>query len=222
MINDEIYIYHHLGLGDNISCHGIVRHYSEIYKSVKIFCKEKNFNNVSYMYNDLKNLEIIKADDQDAIHFLKKNKIQNVKIVGFNLNNYENFELQFYKMADVPIEFKYSKFYINRNIEKEIELFKKLNLKEKEYIFIHDAGFELKEDFINQEMKIVKPEDHDFFDWIYIIENAKEIHCIDSSFLCLVDVLNLDKKIKLYNHRYCRNYPENIKLYTNKNWKFIK
>jgi hypothetical protein len=222
MNSEEIYLYHHLGLGDNISCHGIVRYHCENYKKVYIFCKERNFENVSYMYNDLKNLEIIIADDEEAISYLRKNNINNLKIIGFNLNTNENFELQFYKMAGVPIEYKHSKFFINRDIEKEKNLFDSLEIKENEYIFIHDGGFKLKEEFINPELKVVKPDSNDFFDWIYVIENAKEIHCIDSSFLCLADILNLDSKIKLYNHRYCRNYPDYIKLYTKKNWKFIK
>ncbi len=220
---EEIFIYHHLGLGDNISCHGIVRYHCENYRKVYIFCKEHNYRNVRYMYNDLNNLEIIVADDKDAISYIIKNRINNLLTIGFNkLNEKENFELQFYNMANLPIEYKYEKFFINRDLKKEKELFNSLNIKEGEYIFVHDGGYELKNETINQEEIIIKPNGGDFFDWIYVIEHAKQIHCIDSSFLCLVDVLDLDNKIKLFNHRYCRNYPDNIKLYTKKNWKFIK
>jgi hypothetical protein len=36
----------------------------------------------------------------------------------------------------------------------------------------------------------------------------------------LIHCMNLENKL-LYNHRYVRNYPEYIKLYTNKDWNFI-
>ena len=45
------------------------------------------------------------------------------------------------------------------------------------------------------------------FDYLTILENAKEIHCIESSFLFLIDSFNF--KGKLFNHRYARQYPEN-------------
>ena len=213
----EIYLYHHLGLGDHISCHGIVRTYCELYDKVYLFVKPHYYDNIKYMYNDLSNLELIPKDDKEVNEFLIQNNILNVKKVS-TFNDFENFEYQFYKMANVPIEFKHSKFFINRDIQKEKEIFKKLGLKEKEYIFVHDGGYQLKEELINTELQIIKPDGFPIFDMMYIIENAKEIHCIDSCFICLVDCMELDPNIKLYNHRYIRQYPEYIKLYTDKKW----
>ena len=74
----------------------------------------------------------------------------------------------------------------------------------------------------NKDLKRISPDTHMFFDWIYVIENAKEIHCMDSSYLCLIDCLNLNKDIELFNHRYIRGYPDFIKVATNKEWNFIK
>jgi hypothetical protein len=219
---NEIYIYHHLGLGDHISCHGIVRTYCELYDKVYLFVKPQYYDNIRYMYNDLTNLELIPKDDKDVHEFISQNKILNIKRIGFTLNHFENFELQFYKMANVPIKFKHDKFFINRNIEKEKELFKNLDLKEKEYIFVHDGGYQLKEELIDTSLRIVKPDGYPIFDMMYIMENAKEIHCIDSCFICLTDCMKLSDEIKLYNHRYLKNYPEYIKLHTDKNWNFIK
>lgn len=229
----EIFIYHHLGLGDHITCHGIVRYYAEIYEKVNLFVKPKYFENIEYMYNDLQNLNLIRADDIAVMWYLKTYNPTNVLYIGgVTINGYDanklseengNFEEQFYKMADLPFEYKYSKFYINRNINKEMQLFNTLGLKEGEYIFAHTGGTQLKEDsIINKGFRIVSPDTHAFFDWIYVIENAKEIHCMDSSYLCLIDCLNLDKKIDLFNHRYIRGYPDFIKVSSNKDWKVIK
>ena len=215
-----LYIYHHLGLGDHISCHGIVRHHCEVEDKVFLFVKPHNLENVKRMYQDIKNLEYIVGEDDFVNDFLNKNNIKNCLRVGFTLNGYENFEKQFYDMANLPISYKHSKFYIERNIEKEKKLFDDLGLVKNEYVFVHDGGHNLRNELINPTYRVVRPVDHGLFDWMYVIENSKEIHCIDSSFICLVDCMKTGN-IPLYNHRYVRGYPENIKLYTNKQWNFV-
>jgi hypothetical protein len=216
---DNLYIYHHLGMGDHISCNGLVRHFCESYKKVFLFVKPMYAENVKRMYVDLKNIDFIIGDDNFVTHYINTNKISNLIKIGFEkLNQRDNFELQFYNHAAVPIEYKHSKFYIERNLEKEIELFNKLQLEPNNYIFLHRGGKEIKNELLNKNYKIVEPNDFGIFDWMYVIENAKEIHCIDSSFICLVDCMKLNENIKLYNHRYVRKYPEYVKLYTNKNW----
>jgi hypothetical protein len=231
--SNTLFIYHHLGLGDHISCHGIVRHYCGLWENVFLFVKPQNLKNIQYMYNDIKNLNFLVGEDIQAITYLRKYNPPDVLYVGaVTINGYDaskltaengNFEEQFYKMAEIPFEYKYSKFFINRDLNKEKELFDSLNLKPQEYAFVHSGGNELKEEFFeNSNIRRVSPDTHDFFDWIYVIENAKEIHCMDSSFLCLIDCLNLDKSIPLFNHRYVRGYPDFIKIGGNKNWNFIK
>lgn len=225
----EIFIYHHMGLGDHITCHGIVRHYCSLYEQVYLFVKPQNYNNVQYMYNDLRNLMLLVADDNQAMQIIWSNNLKNVLYIGSlsekgwtpeRTDQYAgNFEEQFYKHADIPFSFKTEKFYINRDMKKEMDLFNSLNLKEGEYIFTHGTG--LNEDyFLDKSLRRISPDSHGFFDWIYVIENAKEIHCMDSSYLCLIDCLNIDKKIPLFNHRYVRNYPEYIKIGSDK-WNFI-
>jgi hypothetical protein len=217
----EIYLYHHLGLGDHISCHGIVRYYCEKYEKVNLFVKEHNYKNVSYMFNDIKNINYLIGDDNFANDFLVRNNIRNVRYIGFNLSNNTNLEKQFYKMAGVPIDFKWDKFHINRDIEREKEIFDQYGLEKNNYIFLHRGDYEIKEEYLSSGLKIIEPKEHGLFDWMYVIENAKEIHCIDSSFICLIDCMKLDEDIKIYNHRYVRKYPDWIKIFTNKKWKEI-
>lgn len=215
----DIYLYHHLGLGDHITCHGIVRHYCENYDWVNLFVKEQNYKNIVYMYNDIKNLNLlIVQDDSQVVKYINSNKIKNIKLIGFNLNNYENLELQFYKMAETPISYKRDKFYINRDIEKEIKIFSELQIEKGKYAFLHKGTYAIREEYISEGLKIIEPNSHGFFDWMFVIENAKEIHCIDSSYACLIDNMELDNNINLYNHRYVRKYPNWIKLYGGKKW----
>jgi hypothetical protein len=218
----ELYIYHHLGLGDHISCHGIVRYYCKLYDIVKIFVKEHNYENVKYMFNDIKNLQLIIGNDEFANKYILENNIRNILYVGFNLNNIDNLEMQFYNMAKLPVKYKYEFFHINRNMSSEISIFEELKLEKNNYIFVHKGDYELKNEYIPTNIKIIEPKEYGLFDWMYVIENAKEIHCIDSSFLCLIDCMSLRDDIKLVNHRYVRNYPDWIKLWTNKKWTEIR
>jgi len=74
---NELYIYHHLGLGDHISCHGIVRHFCEIKDKVFLFVKENNYKNVKRMFSDIKNLNFLIGDDSFALNYIRENKINN-------------------------------------------------------------------------------------------------------------------------------------------------
>ena len=57
------------------------------------------------------------------------------------------------------------------------------------------------------------------FNYIKILENAKEIHSIDSSILLLIDQLNIN--VKTYVHRYTRTQPLGYVVYRNENLIFI-
>ena len=64
-MDNQVYIYHHLGLGDHFHCNGVVRSLiNEKYRDtkVKLFAKEKYSEMVKFMYRDLSNLEIISPE----------------------------------------------------------------------------------------------------------------------------------------------------------------
>lgn len=222
----SIILYHHLGLGDHIMCHGIVREYCKKYEKAAIFTLPQNYPSVSFMYKDLKNLTIIKGDKIFAQNFISANaskpeneKYDYVKIVGFQNLNWHSaipLEKQFYNIAGVDLSKKWDNFFIERDLQRERNLFKKSALKE-DYAFVHDdvkRNYKIKEDKIGKNLKIFKPNPEltdNIFDYITIIENAKEIHVIDSSFMFLIDCLKYENpNQKLFIHRYARE---------NDNWK---
>ena len=58
----DLVILSHLGIGDMIGIHPIVRYNCEKYSNVYIFCKNMNLKNARGMYEDLTNLKIIAID----------------------------------------------------------------------------------------------------------------------------------------------------------------
>ncbi|PCI30376.1 hypothetical protein COB55_00205 [Candidatus Wolfebacteria bacterium] len=215
---------HHLGLGDHVMCHGIVREYCKKYSKVLIFSKPHNYDSVSFMFRDIANLAIAKGDDTTMKEFIQLNtskfqglKYDEVKAIGFQHLNRESgipLEWQFYQIAGVPFEKKWSSFFINRDIEREKALFEKIAPKE-DYVFLHEdtsRKYIIKRNLINKNYALVTPGielTSNFSDYCSIIEKAKEIHVIDSSFMFLIDCLpynNPDQK--LYIHRYARENNE--------------
>jgi len=227
----SIYIYHHLGLGDHIIANGMVRTITKKYDKTYLFCKPRNFPNVSFMYRDLPNLKIIVMDDLDVQSFMTINPDNNYVIAGHApfwriLNSGHNkltIDEIFYQLAEVPIENKWSEFHVQRDLEREKEVFKKLGLEEgQKFAFVHDD--EKRRITKNlPSLKIVKPSNREFslFDFLYTIEQASEIHCINSSFFCVIDCMKIQKE-NMYVHEYVR--PDATKESLSKyfcNWKIV-
>lgn len=216
---EEIHIYHHLGLGDHIVCNSIVRNYAKFYKQVFLFVKPHNYENIKFMYRDLENINFLIGDDEFANSYIQKNNINLTKI-GFEKMDirYCNFDESFYQCVGLDFQKMWSDFHIERDSDKELEIFKSLGIEEGKYIFVHDLNGECKSK-ISSDMKIISGSKIDcgLFDLCYTIENANEIHLMESSIKCLIDHLDL-KTNKLFYHRYIRNYPQHIEATSKLKW----
>jgi hypothetical protein len=117
----------------------------------------------------------------------------------YDLNYSNNFVYAKYKLAKVPIEERWNLQY-NRNRNKELELYNKV-VKKPDYILVHaDSSrgqhlYSKRED----EVRVQKIEGYNIFNWMKIIEDAKEVHCVDSSICNLVESQkHLYPKVKKY------------------------
>jgi hypothetical protein len=206
------YIYHHLGLGDHIICNGLVRHYKELYGEISVFCKPHNYKNVKYMYRDDTKINILPiGDDSDVDNYIISNGIEGDVIrIGFNkLHNYPDckFDEAFYKIAELPFEYRFSKFFFLRDHSVENEVYEYLNPNNEEYIFIHGN---IDKNKIKTDLKIIEnPENFNVFNILKVLENATEVHIMESSIKCLVNSYIFDKP-KFYYHQYVRNYSETL------------
>ena len=182
-----------------------------------------------------KNVKLFPANDNEAISFISKNKQNNYLIIGHEeleerlVNNPETtFDAIFYDMAYIPLEYKWSKFSLERNIKKEKDIFHNiLGLKDsEEFIFIHDdakknAGIIKK---YPENLKIIRPDNNNIsiFQYLYTIKKAKEVHCINSCFLNLIDCIQL-RNNGLFFHRYSRltSYGEQETPVLKMDWRII-
>jgi hypothetical protein len=189
------------------------------------------------MYRDLRNLTIIKYENSDAHQFitqdiskLNKLKYDEIKVIGFkNLDKKSGvpLEMQFYQLAGIPFNKKWDSFFIKRDHEIEDKLFKKIAPRG-DYAFIHEdasRGFGINKDLIDKNCALLIAENSftdNIIDYCTVIEKAKEIHVIDSSFMFLIDFLpynNPDQK--LFVHRYARENHEWLLPVLKKDWNII-
>lgn len=220
----SLLIYHHSGLGDHFMCHGIVREFARKYDRIGLFSLPQNYVSVAFMYRDLPNVTILRGDDAFARNLIRLNaastaedRYDEVRIIGFetlNRKSGEQLEKQFYRLSGIPLEKKWDSFYVERDSAREKTLYDKIR-PDGEYVFLHEdasRGFTINRKKISRKYAIVEPKKEltdNIFDYCMLIENAAEIHVIDSSFMFLIDCLKYDNpKQKLFIHRYARENGE--------------
>ena len=233
---NSIYIYHHLGMGDSLLCNGLVRFFAEGYDWVYVFAKEGYFENVLYMYRDNPKIKIIKMDDLGVRNFMNYCPKNKYLILGhtndyfYRLDKLKEFTFDegFYKMANVPIEYKWSKFFVKRDWEKEKEAFHLAGIKEgEEYIFVHDDPSReriFRPKYFETNIKAIHPSNFqniNLFHFLSIIEKAKEVHVHNSSFANIIDTMEL-KTNRVFYHKYARTDCGDQLFSKNLNWEIIE
>ncbi len=217
---------HHLGLGDFIDCNGLVRYilkHSE-YKKIYLISKRNYFKMVDYMYKDEPLIEILPIENPDPpsaseeLHSASKileGKIDDMLIIGFANFDWnavkeknKNCWQVFYDQMQVPYDVRKNYYKMERDEKEELRVLNKLNPSGEPFAFVHDdkeRGFELNTEHVNSNLKIIRNDlTENIFHFTKIIEGAKEIHCMESSYKSLVDVL--EPKGKLYFHDF-RGHP---------------
>jgi hypothetical protein len=236
---NEIFIYHHLGLGDHIDCNAIARIYLKEYNydKVNIFAKQKYFKMINFMFRDEPNIEVINIpgdDEKREVHnTLQKNK--GGRLVQIGHDNYpwgKEKELGmgcaeiFYKSVGIKFNRRFDDFFFEREQKEEERVYNKLNPKNEKYIFVHDdpaRGFEIPDDKIKElagECKIIRNDmEENMFHFCKVLENAHQIHCMESSFRSLVETLDIQGELFFHNFREAASgYLGNS---TKQDWKHI-
>lgn len=237
-------LYFHQGWTDIINCLSLIDYYLENYEKIYLFSREDSKNLIDF-YLSNKNNRVIpiyinksNLDNLNTIHFFSKNidNINNYNILyhgchdRYRKDNYNNsfsksvsfFVESFYKLYNINYMTRVTHFNIQRNYDLEnskyAEFIKKYGEK---YILQHEIN-----DIISKLPIInLNGTTDTFFDYIKIIENAQEIHLLDSVWGTLIYQLdakyNLFKNIKIYI--YCkRGYHDMFKNPIQlDNWIFI-
>tara|TARA_B110001450_G_C17614431_1_gene478646 strand:- start:313 stop:987 length:675 start_codon:yes stop_codon:yes gene_type:complete len=193
------------------------------------------------MYRDEKRIQIITIDGskdeypqvEKYIKDLKDKNNEFIKIghdfyqATFNLNldkdNPWPCDLVFYKQFNIPFNFRFTKSFWKRDKKKELKVFKKLVGSKKKYAFVHDdpkRNLNINNKRISSDLKIIRNDTkYQIFDYAMILENATELHLMESSFRQMAETLKF-KKTKLFLYK-GRGGEHAISLYNKKTKKWI-
>lgn len=251
----DICIVHHLGLGDQIMLNGMVRHFAEKYTNVHIFVKNCHKDSVEFMYRDLKNIKFIYVDNTNPRDIWSRvPKCTVVPLATYAVpdntwafftqrkagNLFTNWAHGVYIQAGLNPKYMYSKFKVIRDCAREDNLYKYYNLQRDTYIFKHDdPARDRKITKIESTLQLFSPDSKpiddrqeffettnpNIFDYIKIIENAKEVHCMNSSYNWMIDLMNIGDKSRNFFHTYAAHpyyTPRTVKtVFNDEVWTFV-
>jgi hypothetical protein len=206
-MGNSIILHTHLGLGDMFICNGLVRKFvaENDYDQYYVVCKRYYMHSVEPMYSDDDRIIVvpIQGDDEYKEVGDLPFKASILRIGHENLNTAsQRFDQSFYHQVGFTIEDKYSAAKVSRDSDAEECCYSELVPDDEEYIFVHDESsvgtFDLQ---LPDGYKVIKPTSRDYrlLDFLKVIENAKQVHCIDSSFLNMIDVI-VDRDELYFHH----------------------
>jgi len=233
-MKNELCIHHHLGLGDHFDMNGMVRNYLKEYDKVHIFSKPNYYKMIDYMYRDEDNILVVEIpggpqEVMQAEEYYRNSNCGEFLRIGFEHYPFGQEELYdkncwefFYEQVDVPYKVRTDMFHVKRDKEGENTLLTKLNPNKEKFIFVHDdksRGFEVRRNYFLDKNLLVLENDvsENIFHFIKLIEEAEEIHCMESSMKSLIDLYA--KTDNIFYHDF-RNQP--IGNLTHKKWNVIK
>lgn len=198
MMKKKIFVKTHLGMGDNIVHNGMIRKIAQDNPDCQIYtaAKEHNFKNVEFMFRDNDKITVISVngDSGMAVHLrdTQYDKIITTHFADNNSLSYERyFDDAFYMLASMDPKIKTEYFHIDRDYDKENEIYDELVTKNgiTDYVFVHEKS----EDRILIDRNRLEPNlpviiadrKYGMFDLLKVIENAKSVNVVSSSFLSL-------------------------------------
>lgn len=210
----------HLGLGDAIVTTPIIAWLAQTKGEIEIPCWIHNLTSVQSFFVNYPQVTIIPFGNETEMLIWGAH-------TGLRLGHYgeskqrpdEDFAQWFYRQAGLDIGLKHIYDPIPLAAKESVQF----TTANGDYNFIHDDAkreFEINSKHINREYFIIRPMTAEtIFSYSDIICKAKEIHCIDSSFLHLAE--SLPTTGKLFYHKYARQGSEDYK-YLTKKWEVIE
>lgn len=216
----------HQGLGDHLACNGLYRELASRFGTILLPVVSRYKRELHAMLSDVPNLRIIPILNEFPFKQQRiiAGMLQNFNVPILRLGRFDpNFFFRsdirldefFYQQMSVPLKVRWDSFHYKRDIDKENKLFDTMLHKETSpYIFLHEdesRGYTIDRARIDKSLKIVTPNPlsgNTIFDYRRVIENATEIHCIESSFSAFIDSIKCSKP-KKFAHRYARPEAKN-------------
>jgi hypothetical protein len=205
----------HLGLGDLIWCIGAIRFFAEKFKEVRVVCKHQYKEQFEIFFSDLDNVKpvLMNSGDTPWYHYEESRGCIICLSAGYVTYKYidrsfKDYPDCFYDDMNVPREVRTTHFYIPKPVDSCVP-------PSVPYIFVVEKWSASTHEIfntLNTNLLVIDPNKnhyelgHPFHDeaekflnqvsiahYMDVIQNAEEIHGVDSSILCLAAQLDLSR-----------------------------
>lgn len=216
----------HYGFGDYVVCYGLVRELAK-HEDINLFAIQHrsalHIENIRRLYSNVPNVTIDTSSPGKDVVYIGWSALFTALEKDPSIRNQEFF----YNQAGVQINLLWDNFYFERDHERECDVYyNKFGLKNNEpFIFLHDdpeRNLVIKSKYINSGMKVIRLIEHQdvsVLDVLFTIEQAREVHIINTGLLAFVDQMKI-KHDNLFYHRYVRPLPFEQPI-LKMNWKII-
>ena len=242
----------HLGIGDQVMTCGMVRHFLEYGYKVKIFARKAHQVTCEFLYRDVEDgrvsFEYLTTGEAKEIW----GKIPQIQAEGYEVRpiatykvptdmwnwftvgpgkEMANWSHTTYIQGGVNPSYMKTKFKVQRDLEREKKVFEKFGLKRGEYIFVHESKERERNIKYPKDLPVFNPDDHykeipNMFDYLTIIDNAKEVHCMTSSYAMLIELTEIGDKHKNFLHTLdipgYLTIRESYLTYSDRLWTFVQ
>lgn len=228
--SSEIITYIHLGIGDHIICNGLINELTNRFRYIHLPVKKPHMQNIRYLYKNNPKVKVFQIEHlseiKDIKQYAKNNRLEVLKI-GFKKRK-PPFNVSFYEQLNFDYSVSYEAFKLPHEQNKEKLLTEHLmnhfGIKNNFQLVHNESSFGKTDLKINTELRpIFVNKETDIFNNIFFYKNiislADEIHCLDSSFLHLVE--RVPTEGKLFFHEIKKVNHKAAKVYLTKNWKRI-
>ena len=211
----------HLGLGDHIIQQGIVNVFHGIFDKFFVLCKHRNKASVQHMNKDLANVTIVPVGGDKEANIRVRTFDGERMVCGRGGKGWHfkrnGFDKVFYRQLGLNMSESFN--WEAQDGDQGESVLRKL-YPERDFCFVHDdpsRGYNIN---LKTDLPIVRNtiQSQTVFDYLPLLREAKEIHCMDSSFALMIDRSNITQN--LFIHRRIRE-KSGVPTYQKK-WNIIK
>ena len=205
---DRLFFMGAFSLGDCFVLSGVVHYYAERCQELHVPSRGEFLETLSTLYQDFPNIKVIPINSQDEedvyVNEHKLSKILGTPLQGENIRGlilHPLWDQQLYANHELPFSLRYKNFKLPKDVNGANELYQTLVKDGTPYALVHrytgdhPHGIPISiENFRSASgMSPIKIIDIDhtitnnMMQFLTLIKNASEIHCVASSFHCLVD-----------------------------------
>ena len=206
---DVVMLEPHFGIGDNLICIGLVKTLSARYPNKKFYyaCLAYNYHALVWAFQDLPNIYPTVVRNGKEVRQLANFLHITYWPIGITQVDSNSFDESFYRQHQVPFQLRWDLCVTPSGPHSEI-LFSELNPSGEPYMLVCMNGSHGESEPLRianaRGLKVIKVHaaTNNIFDWTKLVQEATEIHSIDTGFIHFVEnVLSANTAKLLFFHR---------------------